>query len=215
MKNKINDDYGYIENKEPQYVYRYIHPNYPWLYVGRTNDLSRRIDEHDNGMFDNIDRQYDHLLLESFVVYTKLDNKAQSIALESYLIDVYKPTLNQTNKYYGETIFNIYEIKWKKYMREADFSLSFASTDISVEFNIGKYIKSQRINMRYTIEDLSNMTGVSQRTISRIETGNNNVNFDTIIKLLKVLNLYDIVYNSFEKSVNCTNKFRVRKNNIL
>lgn len=40
MKNKIDSDYGYIGNVEVQYVYRYIHPNYPWLYVGRTDDLS-------------------------------------------------------------------------------------------------------------------------------------------------------------------------------
>ena len=40
MKNKIDSDYGYIGNGEVQYVYRYIHPNYPWLYVGRTDDLN-------------------------------------------------------------------------------------------------------------------------------------------------------------------------------
>ena len=65
MKNKIDSDYGYIGNGEVQYVYRYIHPNYPWLYVGRTDDLTRRIDEHDKGLFDNIDEEYKNLLLES------------------------------------------------------------------------------------------------------------------------------------------------------
>ena len=50
MKNKIDSDYGYIGNGEVQYVYRYIHPNYPWLYVGRTDDLTRRIDEHDKNI---------------------------------------------------------------------------------------------------------------------------------------------------------------------
>ena len=96
--NEISKDYGYIKDKESQYVYRYIHPNYPWLYVGRTNDLARRIHEHDEEITDNIDKKYKKLLLESFVVYTELDNKAQSIALENYLIDVYKPTLNKYNK---------------------------------------------------------------------------------------------------------------------
>lgn len=209
---KINEQYGYILNKEPQYVYRYIHPNYPWLYVGRTNDLSRRIYEHDKGICDNIDKKYNNLLLESFVVYIKLDNKAQSIALESYLIDVYKPTLNNFNKYYGKSLFNIYELNWKKYIRENDFSsISPSINNTSLDFNIGKYIKAQRVNMKYTIVDLSNITGISQRTISRIETGENNVNYETIITLLKALNLYDVICDSIKNSIYLTNKLRVRK----
>ena len=214
--NEITKDYGYIKNKESQYVYRYIHPNYPWLYVGRTNDLARRIYEHDEEITDNIDKKYKKLLLESFVVYTELDNKAQSIALENYLIDVYKPTLNKYNKYYGKSIFNIYDINWKKYIRTADFSC-FTSDNKNNKFNIGRYIKAQRINIGYTIENLSNITGISQRTISRIENGKNNVNFETIVTILNSLELFDIVCNSIENSVCLNNKFRVRdsKYNIV
>ena len=69
--------------------------------------------------------------------------------------------------------------------------------------------------MRYTIADLSNITGISQRTISRIETGNKNVNFETIIKLFKVLDLFDTVCNSIKNSVNFPNKFRVRKSDFF
>lgn len=223
---KIDKQYGYTKKHEPQYVYRYIHPNYSWLYVGRTNDLQRRIYEHDCGIYDNIDKQYNNLLLESFVVYTQLDNKAQSVTLENYLIDVYKPTLNKANKYYGKSIFDIHEITWKKYIRKTDFSSSsFTPTptptptsipiDTIDEFDVGKYIRAQRINLRYTIADLSNITGISQRTISRIETGNKNVNFETIIKLFKVLDLFDTVCNSIKNSVNFPNKFRVRKSDFF
>ena len=162
--NEISKDYGYIKDKESQYVYRYIHPNYPWLYVGRTDDLIRRIDEHDNQLSDNIDAEYRDLLLQSFVLYTEVENKAQAIALESYLIDVYKPTLNKSNKYYGESIFDVYDINWKKYIRISDISNS--NNDNDNEFNIGKYIKAQRINMGYTTEELSNISNVSTRTIS-------------------------------------------------
>ena len=216
MVNKIDDDYGYIGNGEIQYVYRYIHPNYPWLYVGRTDDLIRRIDEHDNQLSDNIDAEYRDLLLQSFVLYTEVENKAQAIALESYLIDVYKPTLNKSNKYYGESIFDVYDINWKKYIRTADFSC-FTSDNKNNKFNIGRYIKAQRINIGYTIENLSNITGISQRTISRIENGKNNVNFETIITILNSLELFDIVCNSIENSVCLNNKFRVRdsKYNIV
>ena len=214
--NEISKDYGYIKDKESQYVYRYIHPNYPWLYVGRTNDLARRIHEHDEEITDNIDKKYKKLLLESFVVYTELDNKAQSIALKNYLIDVYKPTLNKYNKYYGKSIFNIYDINWKKYIRTADFSC-FTSDNKNNKFNIGRYIKAQRINIGYTIENLSNITGISQRTISRIENGKNNVNFETIVTILNSLELFDIVCNSIENFVCLNNKFRVRdsKYNIV
>ena len=209
MVNKIDDDYGYIGNGEIQYVYRYIHPNYPWLYVGRTDDLIRRIDEHDNQLSDNIDAEYRDLLLQSFVLYTEVENKAQAIALESYLIDVYKPTLNKSNKYYGESIFDVYDINWKKYIRISDISNS--NNDNDNEFSIGKYIKAQRINMGYTTEDLSNITNISTRTISRIETGNNNINFESVVTILKSLNLFDIVSDVIHKSVYLNNKLRVRK----
>ena len=209
MVNKIDDDYGYIGNGEIQYVYRYIHPNYPWLYVGRTDDLIRRIDEHDNQLSDNIDAEYRDLLLQSFVLYTEVENKAQAIALESYLIDVYKPTLNKSNKYYGESIFDVYDINWKKYIRISDISNS--NNDNDNEFNIGKYIKAQRINMGYTTEELSNISNVSIRTISRIETGNNNINFASVVNILKSLNLFGIVSDVIHNSVYLNNRLRVRK----
>ena len=209
MVNKICDDYGYIGNGEIQYVYRYIHPNYPWLYVGRTDDLIRRIDEHDNQLSDNIDAEYRDLLLQSFVLYTEVENKAQAIALESYLIDVYKPTLNKSNKYYGESIFDVYDINWKKYIRISDISNS--NNDNDNEFNIGKYIKAQRINMGYTTEELSNISNVSTRTISRIETGNNNINFASVVNILKSLNLFGIVSDVIHNSVYLNNRLRVRK----
>ena len=80
-----------------------------------------------------------------------------------------------------------------------------------------EYIKAQRVNIGYTIENLSNITGISQRTISRIENGKNNVNFETIITILNSLELFDIVCNSIENSVCLNNKFRVRdsKYNIV
>ena len=209
MVNKIDDDYGYIGNGEIQYVYRYIHPNYPWLYVGRTDDLIRRIDEHDNQLSDNIDAEYRDLLLQSFVLYTEVENKAQAIALESYLIDVYKPTLNKSNKYYGESRCDVYDINWKKYIRISDISNS--NNDNDNEFNIGKYIKAQRINMGYTTEELSNISNVSTRTISRIETGNNNINFVSVVNILKSLNLFGIVSDVIHNSVYLNNRLRVRK----
>lgn len=211
MKNKIDNDYGYIGNGEIQYVYRYIHPNYPWLYVGRTDNLIRRIEEHDKSFDDNIDEEYRNLLLESFVVYTEVKNKTQAIVLENYLIDVYKPTLNKFNKYHGESVFNVYEINWKKYIRLSDFSDNNKNKDNDIDFSIGKYIKSQRINLGYTVEELSSITNVSKSTIFRIENGSNNINFESVIVILKHLNLFDIVNDTLQNSVYLNNRFRVRK----
>ena len=81
------------------YVYQYLHPEYGHLYCGRTNDLDKRIYEHNNCENDNIPREYEELLKESIIMYIKLKNKAQGIAVEAYCIDKYKPYLNKALKY--------------------------------------------------------------------------------------------------------------------
>lgn len=81
------------------YVYQYLHPEYGHLYCGRTENLEKRIYEHDNLKKDNIPRKYESLLKESAVMYIELKNKAQGIAVEAYLIDKYKPYLNKALKY--------------------------------------------------------------------------------------------------------------------
>lgn len=81
------------------YVYQYLHPEYGHLYCGRTNDLDKRIYEHNNLKTDNISREYEELLRESIVMYVELSNKAQEVAVEAYCIDKYKPYLNKMLKY--------------------------------------------------------------------------------------------------------------------
>lgn len=76
------------------YVYQYLHPEYGHLYCGRTNDLLRRIYEHNFLKTDNIPREYETILQESAVMYVELQTKAQEIAVEAYCIDKYKPVLN-------------------------------------------------------------------------------------------------------------------------
>ena len=51
------------------YIYRYIHPDYAWLYVGQTVDIKGRIKSHDYSNTDNIDREYTDLLQEATVLY--------------------------------------------------------------------------------------------------------------------------------------------------
>ena len=65
--------------------------------------------------------------------------------------------------------------------------------------------------MGYTTEELSNISNVSTRTISRIETGNNNINFASVVNILKSLNLFGIVSDVIHNSVYLNNRLRVRK----
>ena len=55
---------------------------------------------------------------------------------------------------------------------------------------IGKRIKQYRINMGLTQQDLEVRSGVSVRSISRLEQGST-VQFESIIKVLIALNLAD------------------------
>lgn len=80
------------------YIYRYVHPNYPYLYIGQTTNLKTRIKSHDTNNGDNIDRQYTDLLQQSEVLFFKVNGKSQMDYIESYLIDKYKPYLNKAKK---------------------------------------------------------------------------------------------------------------------
>lgn len=104
------------------YVYRYMHPDYPWLYVGKTIDLHRRIYSHDKLNSDNIDRKYTTLLLESTVYFITLDNSAQMDLMELYLIDKHKPYLNKKDKHDTQSILELKIPKWKRYVRSHEIS---------------------------------------------------------------------------------------------
>lgn len=101
------------------YVYRYMHPDYPWLYVGKTDaSLETRIRTHDTDKNDNISREYLPLLKESVVLYIELQNSLQTTYIEKLLIDKYKPTLNKADKVEAECPIDFSIPKWKKYIRK-------------------------------------------------------------------------------------------------
>lgn len=84
---------------EKNYVYRYVHPKLGIIYVGRTNNLTKRISQHDKDKNDNIPRKYTVLLDECVIESITLANKAQAIATEAYFIDKEKPMLNKSLNY--------------------------------------------------------------------------------------------------------------------
>ena len=100
-----------------EYVYVYMHPEHPYLYVGRTCNLEKRIETHDTNDADNIDREYVGLLHEASVYYIPLQNKAESIIVETYLINKYKPLLNKMLKY--EDVSSL-EVKVPRFVKMDD-----------------------------------------------------------------------------------------------
>ena len=81
------------------YVYRYMHPDYPWLYVGKTDvSLESRINSHSSNLNDNISREFLPLLSEASVYYIELENSLQTTYIEKLLIDKYNPFLNKADK---------------------------------------------------------------------------------------------------------------------
>lgn len=82
-----------------EYVYAYIHPEHGWVYVGRTSDLAKRIQQHDNSTQDNIGAEHSALLHDSSVHYIEVANKAESICIEAYLINKNAPMLNKALVY--------------------------------------------------------------------------------------------------------------------
>lgn len=92
------------------YVYKYIHPKYKWLYVGKSDtNLRGRINAH------KTEHNFKPFLKECEIYYIQLDNKAQSKAVESYLIDKYKPHLNTADKYEGESNLDMMLPEWIPY----------------------------------------------------------------------------------------------------
>lgn len=117
-----------------EYVYVYMHPEHPYLYVGRTCNLEKRIETHDTNDADNIDREYVGLLHEASVYYIPLQNKAESIIVETYLINKYKPLLNKMLKYEDVSSLEVKVprfVKMDDALRKLHIQLSNAEQEIS------------------------------------------------------------------------------------
>lgn len=97
-------------------VYIYYHPSRGYIYVGRTNNLSKRLYEHDHGIGGD-----GSLFCACRVYYAEFANKAETIIVETYLINEKKPFLNKSMKYPGKTKelrIVLPEFKYYRYRRE-------------------------------------------------------------------------------------------------
>lgn len=143
------------------YVYRYIHPDYPWLYVGKTDDdLAKRIKTHQTCNTDNIERKYLELLNESSIYYIELNSSVQTDYIEKMLIDKYKPLLNKKDKNGAACKIEITIPKWEKFNLQASqqykppiLSVGFASEDVNYNRNSVMDIGSVDIHEVYDYFD--------------------------------------------------------------
>ena len=53
---------------------------------------------------------------------------------------------------------------------------------------IGKFIKEKRLKKNLTQSEFANILGVTERTVSNWENGNNSIDIETLYKVCKVLN---------------------------
>ena len=99
------------------YVYKYIVDD-EIIYVGLTNDLRRRINEHASGI--GLESKFIPYLEKSVIYYHKCGNETEMSALESLLINQYKPILNVIDVKEGESTVTA-NIEWHLY-NENDFT---------------------------------------------------------------------------------------------
>lgn len=112
------------------YIYRFIDKNQKIVYVGKTNNLTKRYNQH----FGN----RGHLTKECYnsvwkVEYIKVDSELNALLLETYYINKFRPKYNKLNKTYRPTNIenvNLKEIKdnWKLY-RIVNGSLQLENTE--------------------------------------------------------------------------------------
>lgn len=86
---------------------------------------------------------------------------------------------------------------WVMYMKIQGFE-----TNTAILAEIGLRIKARRIALAITQKELANESGVSQRTISGFENGEN-ISLDNLLSILRVLRLLQEINLLFpEKKVN-------------
>lgn len=100
------------------YVYKYVHPDYPWLYVGLTTELDSRIYTHNHSSGDNIDRKWEKQLNESTIYYHECSDEQDMKTTEKYLINAFKPVINKMDKSMGKSSIPQVDIGWNLYIEK-------------------------------------------------------------------------------------------------
>ena len=80
------------------------------------------------------------------------------------------------------------------------------------KLNIGKQIKKYRVLRGMTQNDLAEKIGLTEKQISKIETGVHYPKFENFVKIMDILN---IEMKDFDSGINVQNKNNILRNSIL
>lgn len=134
------------------YVYRFLNQNNETIYIGRTKNLKKRIEQEHFA-------SHGHLPVECYketksVQYIKLTNQNEMIMYEIYLIDKYSPKYNIEHKQQEKCSFELPEKEWITYKN--------FNTKKEKLHNAKKY-KNELDNIKKEMENITN------KCINRIE----------------------------------------------
>ncbi|MBQ8625477.1 MAG: GIY-YIG nuclease family protein [Agathobacter sp.] len=93
------------------FVYKYVYNN-KIIYIGLTDDMKRRVYEHASGV--GIESKFLPYLDNVEIYYHQCGNETEMRALESLLINHFKPVLNVVDIHRGESTITI-DIDWVLY----------------------------------------------------------------------------------------------------
>ena len=86
------------------YVYKFVDYTDTIIYIGKTEDIDRRMKQHFNGK-GHLDKECYDSVCE--IYYIKLDGKTNMDIYETYLINKYRPKYNK-EKQFNENLDNNY-----------------------------------------------------------------------------------------------------------
>lgn len=105
------------------FLYKFIDSNENIIYIGRTNDIRRRIlKEH---FSDNTHLPSECYIDTTRVEYTEIVNESEEVAYEAVLINQCRPKYNTQFKDDGEFEIDIPEFIWKEFEWEYEGQLAW------------------------------------------------------------------------------------------
>lgn len=122
------------------FVYKYVCDN-KVIYVGLTDDMKRRVHEHASGV--GIESKFVPFLQDVQIYYHQCGNEIEMRALESLLINQYKPHLNIVDMQDGESTVFI-DMDWVLYDER-----TFNDTYNDMISQLRKQIKSNNTRIRH------------------------------------------------------------------
>jgi len=222
------------------YIYRFYNKEKQIIYIGKTNNLSKRLDNH----FGNYDRTLDKQkwrLKVKFYDYAKLPNAALTEIYEVYLINKIKPIYNKKNKEKGIVPIVLPELNFKKIELIKNKVKNFDNFKEKIKNRINKksdintqtarlidlnfsnrYIKkglalSEKINSTYSNRDKAifetfYFVGVKISELTNITTDDLDFKKQTIQIENREYTIPDFLLNKYKKLIKSADKYVFKSN---